>query len=701
MSPPPLAPILLAALLGWLLSGSPLPMALSFVLLLIALLGTPLVRNLGSWKPLPWLASLLLVGAATWLELRLFQEGAALTEKSDPPLAYHAGLALLWWASLSALFARAASQPDLVLSLASPYAELSGALLVCCVGVSQAEAHPSPWGLQIASVLPLSLSLWRHFTWKRRRALSTWVPVLPLALLLLALWLAVDTSTTQLRALWFPVEEEAEPIPTLRPPRPDEPPQNSLVLSRQIPRQADIRYRKEVQVLLHPHSEALYRQWAASTIYLRTSTLSLFEGNESLSPIPSGRWIYDQDDGESDRILHLRETAPTPPPHPDSLHSLYLLDRRKGEQLPLVLDCQALYLPSLYELADDWYQLSLQEGTQGLHYVAAAPRVAPQELRSEDLPPLSPWNEGSAYLQLPASSLPARIDLLCRDLGTGDLLESIRQLLELRCRYSLQFQTPEGSSPLVEFLFGHGQGHCEHYAAATVLILRSLGIPSRVAYGYAGGLVDEEKRLFAFRDSDFHAWAEVLTRTNEWKIFDTSPRVAEAAPRVSLPARLPAIDEGAFQNLSRFESEGIDAPSSLWLGIVESLDFFSRHFLAGTAAGLILCGGLWWFLFGRGGVSGPVAEPLGRVRSLAEPAAPLHYLRELELAARAAGMERRSGQTWREWLGQMESRGALPEAVREAVTYHYHLAYARHPRDAHREKRIGQALRAWRHEELH
>ena len=67
-----------------------------------------------------------------------------------------------------------------------------------------------------------------------------------------------------------------------------------------------------------------------------------------------------------------------------------------------------------------------------------------------------------------------------------DPLGEIRRFLEGRTHYSLNFKTPDDSSPVEAFLFGPGQGHCEHYAAATVLMLRSLGIPSRVAYGYAG-----------------------------------------------------------------------------------------------------------------------------------------------------------------------------------------------------------------------
>src|SRR5690606_36346872 len=97
-------PALFAALAGWVLSGSPVPMALTLLLLPAALIGGVL--------PLRWRAAfsvgqfvpVLAVGAAAWLEIRLFQDGRALAMRAELPLAYHFGLASLWWAALDASF---------------------------------------------------------------------------------------------------------------------------------------------------------------------------------------------------------------------------------------------------------------------------------------------------------------------------------------------------------------------------------------------------------------------------------------------------------------------------------------------------------------------------------------------------------------------------------------------------------------------
>ena len=42
---------------------------------------------------------------------------------------------------------------------------------------------------------------------------------------------------------------------------------------------------------------------------------------------------------------------------------------------------------------------------------------------------------------------------------------------------------PRGRPPLVDFLFGSRRGYCQHFAGSMAVMLRSLGIPARVAVG--------------------------------------------------------------------------------------------------------------------------------------------------------------------------------------------------------------------------
>jgi hypothetical protein len=63
--------------------------------------------------------------------------------------------------------------------------------------------------------------------------------------------------------------------------------------------------------------------------------------------------------------------------------------------------------------------------------------------------------------------------------------------------------------PIEDFLVNHKSGHCEYYASALTLMLRSQGIPSRLVVGYAGGDFNSVGEFYYVRDYNAHAWVEV------------------------------------------------------------------------------------------------------------------------------------------------------------------------------------------------
>jgi len=63
--------------------------------------------------------------------------------------------------------------------------------------------------------------------------------------------------------------------------------------------------------------------------------------------------------------------------------------------------------------------------------------------------------------------------------------------------------------PVVDFLLNVKKGHCERYASGLVLMLRSLGIPSRVIKGFRGCNYSENGS-YVIRNNQAHSWVEVL-----------------------------------------------------------------------------------------------------------------------------------------------------------------------------------------------
>ena len=80
-----------------------------------------------------------------------------------------------------------------------------------------------------------------------------------------------------------------------------------------------------------------------------------------------------------------------------------------------------------------------------------------------------------------------------------------------------------GEPPLVDFINNTKQGYCQHYAGAMTLMLRLLGIPSRVAVGFTSGTYDKDDKEWVVSDSNAHAWVEVYFPRFGWIPFDPTP----------------------------------------------------------------------------------------------------------------------------------------------------------------------------------
>jgi transglutaminase-like putative cysteine protease len=89
--------------------------------------------------------------------------------------------------------------------------------------------------------------------------------------------------------------------------------------------------------------------------------------------------------------------------------------------------------------------------------------------------------------------------------------------------YSLRVPTGNSGSALLDFLTSK-QGYCEQYAAAMAIMLRSLGIPARVAIGFTQG-TEQADGSYQIESTDAHAWVEVKFDKSGWVAFDPTPVV--------------------------------------------------------------------------------------------------------------------------------------------------------------------------------
>jgi transglutaminase-like putative cysteine protease len=96
-------------------------------------------------------------------------------------------------------------------------------------------------------------------------------------------------------------------------------------------------------------------------------------------------------------------------------------------------------------------------------------------------------------------------------------------------------------NPLQEFLTQRKTGHCEHYATATVLLLRQMGIPARYVVGYAVQEYSPFLEMYVVRQRHAHAWAMAYL-DDHWQVVDTTPATWAANEAEKASILRPAID---------------------------------------------------------------------------------------------------------------------------------------------------------------
>lgn len=138
------------------------------------------------------------------------------------------------------------------------------------------------------------------------------------------------------------------------------------------------------------------------------------------------------------------------------------------------------------------------------------------------------------YLGLPAR-LDPRVPELARRVAGSEAeplaaAEKLAAHLRREYRYSLELPGEE-EDPLAAFLFQRREGHCEHFATALAVMLRTLGHPARVAGGFFGG--ERVGDQYLLRAGDAHAWTQVHVPGRGFLSVDATPGDHRGAqPRV-------------------------------------------------------------------------------------------------------------------------------------------------------------------------
>jgi protein-glutamine gamma-glutamyltransferase len=130
----------------------------------------------------------------------------------------------------------------------------------------------------------------------------------------------------------------------------------------------------------------------------------------------------------------------------------------------------------------------------------------------------------------------ARIYQLAKSVSAGastdyDVVRKVGAWLEANYTYSES--VPNHRYPLESFLFDDKTGYCQQFSGSAALMLRMLGIPVRVASGFAPGTLNKDTKEYVVRDLDAHSWIEVWFAGIGWVPFDPTPSLAPASSQAA------------------------------------------------------------------------------------------------------------------------------------------------------------------------
>ncbi|MBS0337693.1 MAG: transglutaminase domain-containing protein [Proteobacteria bacterium] len=94
---------------------------------------------------------------------------------------------------------------------------------------------------------------------------------------------------------------------------------------------------------------------------------------------------------------------------------------------------------------------------------------------------------------------------------------------------------PRSETPLAEFLNTTHRGHCEYFATAATLLLRTAGIPARYATGYSIQDWSSWEEAWIVRERHSHAWARAYV-DGQWRDIDATPAAWFAEEESLAPA---------------------------------------------------------------------------------------------------------------------------------------------------------------------
>ena len=282
------------------------------------------------------------------------------------------------------------------------------------------------------------------------------------------------------------------------------------------------------------------------------------------------------------------------------------------------------------------------------------------------------------FLQLPPEidpRVPALARTIVGDAATvGEAAQRVEGWLKANLTYTLDLKRDARFEPLADFLFVQRKGHCEYFATAMAILLRSEGIATRHVNGFLGGRWNDYGNYHAVSQGDAHSWIELWLAPEVWITRDPTPAGAQREADSGLINRIRQYTDALRMRWHKYVVEYdlgsqigmFERARGLWRSLFGSSKGRSgprRHTWIYLLIGLAFIGGVIWVLRRRTGAP--------RQRAARQTAAIVRLYDSLLRTYERLGVLSGGRGTTREVLAVLNERGAPGLPIARALIDRY------------------------------
>lgn len=250
---------------------------------------------------------------------------------------------------------------------------------------------------------------------------------------------------------------------------------------------------------------------------------------------------------------------------------------------------------------------------------------------------------------------------------------AIEEYFEDNYEYSTQGipVVPTGD-PITHFLETQHAAHCEYFASASVMMLRSVGVPARYVTGYVVWEYNQDEEAWVAKNRDAHAWVEAYDEISE-RWFPVESTVGRRYQTLSIDGEELGTDSSWIQNLDAEEEElSVFVRAMGWLATLRATDPLIILFRFATVPLFLTVIALIWMR--HRGHQGALLDPLEiQCRKM---------LHRMDRKLKRRGLIRSPNETLHQFARRVETASGndpeQTEQLRQAATWYREFANERY-----------------------